>query len=206
MFRPNRIGTPWIHQNNFLTNDDSNWLNEIVATSPLYPGNVINAVPLGDFGRSFLQWNGTETLAAAFKASIVQQFVISPPIQGDTVGVEIAASIITDLPPSTIIIPFFNTLQAAGGTTLAPVAGSTGPTYLEQQAIPNNAVTTAIFRHCSYKTQVIVRDPNLAGIYCHGFAFLNGSASPASTSLIEMNAEVRQLNDQQDIGYRDTLR
>jgi len=205
MFRPNRIGTPTIH----VTADGASTSSFAPATSAFTAaeinGNVINTTPLTDFGESAISWNAAAaTTAANVKFAILHQITVPPPIQGDVVGIEINASLIIRVPQDCMIIPVFCKLDAAGAGQLNGVNSTGEPTYHSTPS-PAVAASTETTRSLTYKNQIIVRDTaGLFGTYAHGFLLYMLTA--LNTTWFKMDASVRQLNDQQNIGYRDTLR
>lgn len=211
MFRPNRIGSPVIH-NDAGIGDTTNWtVQEAIYDNAATPFNVINASPMGDFGRSGLIWNGTESITAVRKAHLVQQFTVTAPLNGNVVGVELSAQIYLPTLKAVTIIPVFFKMTAALGAILAGAANSSDmPTYFGQSLAGDEGDSDVAIRHLSYKEQLIIQGDSptdVSGVYAHGFGLFNNSAgSAAPLSGFFMSAAIRQLNDQQSVAYRDTLR
>jgi len=205
MFRPNRIGTPYIMDVGGVDNTSAFTISTQANSSAFYAGNVINAIPVGDYGRSHLHWAGAaRTLPASNKWCIGQQFTVTPPIGGDVVGVEVSGSINIPLTSNTGIMAFLGKLTEASSGVLDDFA-TAAPMLMP---ITNGGVSG--LRTPSYKEQVIIRDvaDGVGGTYVHGFVFLEGATTPAAQTFAWFDGfcSIRQLNDQQDIGYRDTLR
>lgn len=209
MFRPNRIGTPYIHQD-IISADTTNFtLAQAALTTANYPFNAINGTPILDFGTTILHWTGTEAVTALNRFAFGQQFTITAPLNGDTVGLELHSFFQGSINISTIMIPFI----AKVTTPLALLAGAvlaSSPTMFGTSINAYSGQAAAVQQlriPRGYKEQVIVRDTTrLFGTYCHGYIFEDNSA--AGWNLIDMHwsAGVRQLNDQQAVGYRDTRR
>lgn len=208
MFRPNRVGTPKLHAILTNTSSASPTGGAQGYTLPGVTGYVINAVPDGEFGYAALSWGGgTFTLPASNTVALLHQFIVPQPIEGDAVGIEVNGGLQIFVDENVTIQPVFCKLAAAGGGTLAAVSSNTTqPVYL---ADPYNGIqgdTTPGFHGKTYTQQVVHRYPSVQGPFAHGFQLFNPGANPITISAFHMNASVRQLMDQQNIGYRDTLR
>lgn len=212
MFRPNRIGTPIIHGQEATINTAAWTPNAQAYNAATWNGNVINAAAVLDFARTALVWaNGASGVVAAGgnRIALYQQFTITAPLAGDTVGLELNASITMTLPASALIRPVIVRLTAAGVATLGAVTSYDIPTQLEQGQAGPIAVTTLSQRNAHYKQIVITRNTDkdiLAGTYAHGFEITDQSLAGYTATYLNMVASIRQLNDQQAVGYRDTLR
>lgn len=209
MFRPNRIGTPYIHTADFANNVAALTLNSDAMFAQAYGGHVINATPSGDFGRQHLNWSNASSLPSGHRVALLFQYTITRPITGDTVGIEANAGILLQGPNDLLIRPIFGKLDAAGGAVLANVEFADGPTALDQaygDLTANGSVNK--YFNCSMQKQIIARYTNatLSGTYAHGFQIENPNAAAASIPGFIMTGSVRQLNDQNNVGYRDTLR
>lgn len=208
MFRPNRIGTPYIHQGTSNNSTSAFTLNVLGLTSNSWKGNVISSTPLLDFGRQALTWNAAAvSLPAGNRCSFLSQFTITEPLNGDTVGVEMAGALIINVNDNLAIRPIFGKLVAAGGATLAQVDFADFPTrFGETQTAPVGASGASSHRFAQYRDIMILQYPtgSVGGTYAHGFEILNQSAAASNIAALQMSASVRQLNDQQTIGYRDT--
>lgn len=201
MFRPNRIGTPVIWQPQAISDTNAFTLAETAADSLVQPINVINGVPVLDFGYSSLRWQGpTVTLSPNFKCGFGQQIVVTEPIAGDTVGIELNGSIYAKITKDTLIVPFFGRIDAPLAL-LAPGFTNTQAVYMNKQPMDPIAAKAH-----TYQTQIILNNGGapVAGTYVHGFMLQDDAGGPMNQ--FQAAFSVRQLNDQQDIGYRDTLR
>lgn len=211
MFRVNRIGTPTILSGNFLASSATGWMNADAITTGLWGGSVINAAPVGDFAYNFLHWaNGVgEPIPASSRFIIGQQFNIEQPINGDVAGVELNGTLELPALASTgiqIIAPIFYRAVAAAGAVLGAVESLSSPVYLDMQPA---GFTLGGYGERTYKTQVIANTNEslpVEGTYVHGFQVANLTAAPVNLTWFNAGYSVRQLNDQQQIGYRDTLR
>lgn len=207
MFRVNRIGTPQLHTAGSVNNTSAFTLNENAVNQATYPGNVINASPVADFGRSPLHWTGTaRTLTSGRKWIIGQQFSITQPLAGNVRGLELTASLYLTAKNNIILRPILCRLSAAGAAVLDTITSADTPTQIAPLRENPNGTGDASYVGHSYLTTAIVNQTPLAGTYLHGFECSNLDAANDSITWIRMNATVRQLNDQQDIGYADTLR
>ena len=80
MYRPNRIGTPFVHTQAKITST-ANWTpTEQPDASSTWSANVINATPVSNWGRTVLQWAGSEAITGARRIGLAQQITIAPPI------------------------------------------------------------------------------------------------------------------------------
>jgi len=204
MFRPNRIGTPIIHENG-ITVSTLDITPQMTAISlPALEANVINSAPLGEFGYTALTWSKPTTFSipAGDRCAFGQQFTINEPQSGDVSGVELNFAIDSPFPSQLVLTPFFCRIATAGTTLLDNVVAD-GP----QTRLSNNTAVNNVEAVRAYQTQVIVRrSPNLQGTYLHGYYISNPQAVAVALQHFHFQASVRQLNDQQTIGYRDTLR
>lgn len=212
MFRANRVGTPHIHQIGHAASSLNTALTGVSKTTGggLIGLNVINAAPLLDFGESKLVWlpGAPPALTANFSYALAQQFTITAPLKGNTVGLELMGQINIDLPGSTTITPFVARLTAALGSVLSGANSHSAPTFIGEGQQSNNSATV-IRRTSIYKEQVIINDSDpavLAGTYAHGFLLTDNTAAAWNVPYARMHAAIRQYNDQQNISYRDTRR
>lgn len=209
MFRPNRIGTPNLHTGLYDTST-ADWAPSQAARTSLaaFGANVINAVPQADFGKNCLAWTGaaSEVITANYKFSLVQQFTVTPPLAGDVVGIEIIAHLKILCPASATIRGTYGKTSAAAGAILAAVSFDDIPTQFDANDFPSYSDDTIVMRDAYYLTQVIQQYSTNSGTFLHGFEIIDNSGANFNLDHFTMNAAVRQLNDQQDIGYRDTLR
>lgn len=205
MFRPNRIGTPNIHQNTGVGSvANFTWTNRAINDSS-YSFNVINASPLADFGYSNINWAGTETITSGNRVGVGQQFTVTKPLAGNVVGIELTGHITLTFPGNSLIVPMFGKVTAAAGALWDPVTVSDQPCQLDVALMPVPGATTGQYRNGYYKTQVIT-EVDEGATYVHGFQLLNFAGAGYDVSWISAGFGVRQLNDQQDVNYRDTLR
>lgn len=207
MFRPNRIGTPVIHTSTANDNADNYTEGEALWTAVGQPFNVINASPVLDFGRSQLNWNGTKNFAALTETALVQQVTVTEPLAGDTVGLELNGSITFLGNQNSVLRPVFFKMSAALGTVLANGSSADAVTQIGPALMPDRTAGGSLRSHW-YKETIIFRGTagSIGGTYAHGFAILDNSNAAWTMNWFDMMASVRQLNDQQSIGYRDTLR
>lgn len=209
MFRPNRIGTPGLHNSSSTGNTAVFTLSEEDASNSLFPFNVINSTSVADFGKSALNWAGPAvSQTASFKSCFSQQFTITAPLAGDAVGVEIMGAMSALLPANCMVRPIIFRQSAAISVLLQGTSSYDMPTPVAPGDPGIVGVNTAIYRQFYYKTQVVIANGNpnvLSGTYGHGFQIFNNG--PAfNHQAFNIVCAVRQLNDQQGIGYRDTLR
>lgn len=207
MFRPNRIGTPYIHDSDGAASTADFTLSDELIASSLFPSNVINASPALDFQRSAISWVGTEAVAALNRFCFGQQFTITQPLDGDTVGLELSGAIRALIPASASIRPRLNKMTAAQAAIFASDQSADIPTYFAEPYNGLQGDDDLVHRAWFYKESIVVRGSSivLPGTYLHGFEIENNGAGFNLTSF-DIHCSVRQLNDQQSIGYRDTLR
>lgn len=209
MFRPNRIGTPLIHTSDFVASTDSINFAESPNNSTGFVGNVINAAPQLDFGENNLIWTGTDAITAGYRLMLGQQFTVTEPVVGDVVGVELNGSLVTYAPRSALLVPFIMKLAAAGASVLAPVTSADQPTLFRQGDYDASATSAIAIRNIQYREQCIIRGAGgskPSGTYMHGVMIYGDVSDGYSLTFIQAAMSVRQLNDQQNVGYRDTLR
>lgn len=206
MFRPNRVGTPYIYE----TSDGASSADYVVAeldpaASSTYIVNAVNGTPVLDFGYTNLYIIRSETQNAQRRGGYGQQFTVTRPLAGDAVGLEITGSLhASAMPSDAIIVPYIGK-SAAAVAFLASLTMTGQPRTFQPYSLRTPAVTVSPQAH-SYKEQIVIRDTSRAfGAYSHGFLILTGATAWTLTNLA-LNFAVRQLNDQQDVGYRDTLR
>jgi len=207
MFKPNRVGTPVIHTITGVDNNAAFTLQLNGNSVMAQPFNVINAAPVLDFGRSQINWTAAARVQTnSNKSAFVQQFTVTQPVAGDTVGVELNGSLFITAPNDIIIQPAIMRIPAQGaiwaGTTANDVPTPIAPPV---EILDNVAARTNTIRAAQYQSKVIIQDAAVGGSYAHGFIIYNAGVDFNITGL-KMIASVRQLNDQQGIGYRDTLR
>jgi len=206
MFRANRIGTPHIYKA-VVTESAADFTPYVnAATSREFRANVINAVPILDFGYTNLSWNGAEVVPTLNQFALVQQVTVTEPLAGDTVGIELVGGLSIVLPYNATITPVFSKADAAASVLLSSVAGSYGYMPLEHNREPLSVSTDAAWRHVEYKTQVVMNGPTVAGVYLHGFQIIHNSGGNMPITAFHVKCAARQLNDQEDISYRDTRR
>lgn len=208
MFRPNRIGTPKILQGDQVPDVSSFTVSNQLISSAAWNVNVINATPVLDFGRSAVYWVGSaRTLNASSKMAFGQQFTVTQPLGGDVRGVELNGSLQGNF-GSGVSAQAFLAKQIAAGTTLFEVEVFNSPVMLKNDPHQNNNV--GINRSWTYTDQAVIYGDRttLPGTYVHGFIIWESQTSPSNQTFTQLYASmsVRQLNDQQGVGYADTLR
>lgn len=211
MFRANRIGSPYILEPNTALDANAYNLNKSANNIAGHTGNVINAVPSGDFGEVALMSSNTGTgLNNNEKVALLHQFTVTEPLQGNVVGFELQASLMILTSRLHIIRPIAFKLQAAGAAVLDPVTsnGQHGIQLGEAKQYEDIQTTDDGWIAINYKEQLIFRSSpgNIGGTFGHGFEIYNGTGANSSFSAFKMQASVRQLNDQADVAYRDTRR
>lgn len=203
MFRANRIGTPNIMADGVTVSAAAIGVNN---GAPIQEprGNVINAVPQLDYGANYVRWASTGgSVPIGERIMLVQQFTVTPPIAGDTVGVETIAALMLVGSPSLMVAPILFKATAAAVAFHGNVSGvAQGLTYLSEGRQNISGLT----HYC--KEQTILRGSvnPVSGTYCHGFEIFNPTAGLVTFTAYVASMAVRQLNDQQDVGYRDTRR
>jgi hypothetical protein len=203
MFRANRIGTPTILPETFAGSAAVITAGSDTALSAEIRGNVINAAPVLDFGQNSIRWANTRSIATLQRICIGQQFTITTPITGDTVGLELMGSMAVGAGAAMEITPVLFKVTAAAGAVWGVVnATGLGFTHLaegreHQPGRGHRYVANAIHRGATTP---------VAGTYFHGFQIYNKTGAALSITDGEFSFGVRQLNDQQDVSYRDTRR
>lgn len=208
MFRANRIGTPLIHTSDTVSDTSAFTIGErLIASAAIY-ANVINASPVQDFAKSHLIWVGSaRTISSGYKWGIGQQVTVTEPQVGDTSGLEINGAFRGPIPASTLVVPFFAKLDGAGGAVLE-VRQTSGP-MTQFQPKPIYAGTDDAIQNIghAYRENVLIRNTTaIAGTYIHGFMFYNNVGASFTIDNFDMSCSVRQLNDQENVAYRDTRR
>lgn len=209
MFRPNRIGTPVIH-----TQDES-IVNNIptpstdAGTSNVWRTNIINPVPIQDFGRSALRWTGGPfNIPPGNRCSITQQFTVTQPMAGDVRGVELNFSFYGGLPDECQLTGFIAKVPTGSYTAMGLATIQQLPTHFRGAYETGFKSDANTFRHMAYQEQVVIRggEVSLPGTYVHGVMISNNDSNSAQLLQFLAVGSVRQLNDQQLIGYADTLK
>lgn len=208
MFRPNRIGSTNILQVSDLSNTGITTHSSNSFGNTDYSGRVINAAPVGDFAQSKLMWATSASLTTLHRTFLGQQFTMQAPIQGNAVGLELKGGILGGMPNSLILTPILAKLTAAGASQLAAVTITTDQLTIigDTKAANPGDDTVDMWGHYYNTTAVVQGSPtDIAGTWVHGFMLMQPGAT-ASTSNLNLDFCIRQLNDQQNIGYRDTRR
>lgn len=205
MFRPNRIGTPVIHTQDTTVSTLDFTLSGGAGFTGFF-GNAINSTPPLDFGRDAIRWTGIEAVTAGWQIAFLQQITITTPLAGDVAGLEVNGAIKCAIPMSAVITPVF--VRCIGVAGLLGAMTFTGePTYFSPETSDQYSPDDTLqYRSAAYQKSIIVKDSSIGDTYAHGFAITDNSAAGWNFTSLIMQASIRQLNDQQDIGYRDTLR
>lgn len=207
MFRPNRIGTPLFHTDTQTTSSAALTFGTQAITSTTLPLTPINGIPVGDFGQTKYIYTGTPTLIPALqKITIVQQFQIQQPLDGDAAGVEVNGGFYIALDKTCAIVPFVVQLTNAPTATLVSGTTTDYPTFFGTPIQPVEATAATRFVSLTYREQIVIRNANgiVGGNYAHGIMITCATAHTPGTFQAQLS--VRQLNDQLNVGYRDTLR
>lgn len=207
MFRPNRIGTPVFHTDTQATSSAALTFGTQAISSTTLPITPVNGTPILDFGETKYNYNGAVTLVPALqKITIVQQFTVSQPLVGDAAGVELNGGGLFVFDKTCLIQPFI--VRLTNGATNTLVSGTTTdyPTFIADPILPLEVTAANRFVALRYQTQVVLkRDLGpVGGVYAHGFQISCGTAHTPGG--FQAQFSVRQLNDQQSVRYRDTLR
>jgi len=209
MFRADRIGTPWIHNETATFSSLTTALTSVAYQAALQP-SVINATPLSLFDRVDLRWNSAtaKSVAAFQKSGLVAQVTVPKPVAGNVVGIEIAATLV--LPATLVAVPFITELTSAPAAILA-VATTNGSVtnFLQPQTFQPAQATALGLSVWGFKEQVLLRDitnGSPEGLYAFGFQLYNPTAAALTFTDFEMVASVRQKMDQPGIAYEDTRR
>lgn len=206
MFKPNRVGTPVIA--------GSDTASSIAALAPTFRDadedtfstNFINAAPGGEYAQRGLNWKNVTAVANQKRFGLALQFTVSQPIAGDTIGFEISFGLQTIVPQYFSASPVVGRVNAGSG--LFSSSNFVGqPTPLDSDAPYIPAAGTVMRQHYALR-QVIFRatNPTVGGTYAAGYQFFNLSGSSFNFYWFNMHIGVRQLNYQETVGYRDTLR
>lgn len=205
MFRPNRIGTPVIRQPSGPTITATSWtIDQASQTSGAAVGTICNGTPLADFGEvnAYYQSTTVQALTGGNKSGIWAQFSATTPLNGDTIGFELIGSLWIVASLGVHIMPGFTEMNSAGPSNFSPLSARTISVASLNFQGWNNSHNTI---HAStFKEQVILNKATAAGTYAFGFELIGGVTTNLST--FHASFGLRQLNDQQTIGYRDTRR
>lgn len=208
MFRANRIGTPRIYQP-AASNSTADYTQFERATTEFRAQAMIcNASPVLDFGTTVVNSTRTKTHTAGQKMGFAQQFTVTEPQQGDTVGLELVGGMVIHTAASCLIVPFLANLATAATTLFEGKDSTDSPFLLGPGEIQDAADDTVYARAVSYRENVILRNgaAAVAGTYMHGFLIYNNSGASISYTHALLNFGIRQLSDQQNVEYRDTRR
>ena len=208
MFRANRVGTPVIHTLDAQVTNTSNTAPNVYGlTTNIATGNTINAASVLDYGRSTLNWvpGVAQTVANNTNWAFGQTVTVTQPINGDTVGLELIGAMRAPLLQNCTLIPFISTVNTFAGTVLGTWTGLNTLTQIGPPGEPPNPSVLGMRSHF-YKESVIFGPIAQAYTIIHGFIIQNVSGGVVNVSHLQTELQVRQLNDQQNIGYRDTRR
>lgn len=209
MFRPNRIGTPIIHQSSTTTSSSATKPVVTSGSAQLLNGNVINAASAGTFQRSQLSWtpSAAPSILVGERVAIGQQFTITAPIAGNALGIELEGAVCAIQPNINLIQPFVCKITAAIGSLLGAYTALDSPTWLAQGINPTTVGNDPVWKNCWYKENLIFQDPTtVEGTYVHGFAFWPNASAAYNWYGGHYNFAVRQNMDQAGIEYTDTRR
>ena len=136
------------------------------------------------------------------------QFQITEPLAGDVVGVEATFSYGTGLTPGIAICPVFFRAHNAAVALMGNIYSSDFPMYGRSQ---DWQPTSSPYQWVSIagREQYVVGHAPVAllpGTYCHGITVWNTTGADYTLYNQKAYFGIRQLNDQQGVGYRDTLR
>jgi len=205
MFRANRIGTPWIAQNNLTSVTGAVTFNGDPLGDDLWRFSALNVVPAGDFGQVHVRYNGAATaVAASVRVCWAHLFSVEEPLNGDAVGVELMSSIWLPAATSVSLLPFLVKCDTLPTTIFDTVETQDNPVFLDSPYQPFLGGSTTLVARGQYKTQAVVQGSPVAGVWAHGWAAWGTAVWNPNT--FRVNAAVRQLNDQTNVGYRDTRR
>lgn len=201
MFRPNRVGTPHIYMTKGAIQVTDFDLFTPAIGSGLLQVNGINPTPDGDFGRQQLRFIGAEAVANLTVFGLIQQFTVTKPLAGETIGVEIDGSIVLNAPADALIVPVFGKLEMVAANLMGQARFTTLPNHFNGTVHRSTANA-----HGAYRADFIssLGSEAVEGVYGHGFMVYATTAY--SLTYMLANFSVRQLNDQQARRYRDTLR
>lgn len=209
MYRPNRIGEAILYENSEATSS-VDWAAQLSDyNSGTVSCNVINSTPLADVGVAKLNWTGTESIADNKRGGLVGQFTVVQPLNADTVGVEVWASLVGLWPFKLLITPVFGRLSSAAGSILAGKDFSFVPTIhgITTETQGWSSSVGQDLRFCSYQKRYIIRDTSsVAGIYGAGFSFFNRTGAAFDITWFQIKVGVRQFNELQAIKPNDPLR
>ena len=207
MFRPDRIGTPVFHDQDFLSSVIDFSFGAATKEQLLTYFQCINVGLPNTYGRTALNWTGSESVAANAKVGFGYQFTVTEPLGGRANGVLVECNGAFMLPVSSraLIQPFFAKVGTAGATILEAVAveGNITPMGEPLQALPDTAAD--IWRSVVYKQQVVIAQSAVAGVYAQGIQIFTGDDAWDCTALKAI-CSVRQFNDVQALNYQDPLR
>lgn len=216
MFRPNRVGTPFFWNDQYTTADTPVAFvqSPIIKIAPdvSWPCNVINSVPIADYG-GFTAVHAISggSLAPGMKYGIIAQINIQAPEAGNIVGVELSGTWLQQ-DSRLVTAPYFSILTAATETEWAVGAFDLPPIQIGDIALRDGLPDTGNTKIAHFRTQVIIENnasslPEFpAGPYGFGFWTFNAEATPEIITPFQVSLHCRQLNDQQFVGYRDTLK
>lgn len=206
MFKPNRVGSPLIHMSSNASTSSNATLGNDDPTTTTFRANNINTTPQADFGEDHLYYTGTSAVTNGRRFMIGQQFTVSTPLSGPASvrGVELRGGWTAKVPHGLQVVPFITKMASAAASNMALTAVAF-PTLFRAWQQPL-ASDTLVYKHFSYKEDVILKYTDVAGTYMHGFMAYDNAAAGWNLTMFHMMCSVRQLNDQQGVGYADTLR
>lgn len=212
MFKANRVGTPYIHTNTASINSGAFTIAESLNSVIGIPFNVINSVPVEDFGRSQHKWHGAQGVSADYRIGFAQQFTVRAPLKGNAVGIEVMGSFVCDAPQNSVLIPFFVKMPNPANALLAPVYTTGAPTYFDgdiNNTYNGTSTATDNWKVATYKEQFIIKEETalaVAGTYAHGVAIHHFPSGAWTLSLADSVFSVRQFSDDATPAYRDPFR
>ena len=205
MFRPDRIGTPIFHDQDFVTSTVDFAFSAFTNPDVGFYMQAINTGLPTTYGRTCLAWAGTEAVAAGAKVGFGQQFTVTKPLKGTRVLCEVNGAFILPVSTKVLIQPFFGKLGSAAVSLLAAAPGQGGITPIGNAINPSDQPNATEWRTIRYKEQVVIAQGAPEGVYGHGIQLFTGANAWDCTS-IHAICSVRMFNDLQAIEYQDPLR
>lgn len=207
MLRANRIGTPYIF--NYTYSDQTGTITIPTLgtfSERRHVAMAIDANVFREFGKTSVHWaNATPgTLNSKTQFVMGMQFTIVEPIDGNVPSLELMGSIRMSSDKQLDIIPCVGQLNAPIGTTLGSQFMDYMPIFMDAE---NNGYdpSASQSRFLAFRQQIIFEEPDYTKTFLGGFNIANSQAAASITSF-ECTISIRQLTDQQGIGYPDGRR
>lgn len=193
----NRVGTPtfYMDRTELITTEMSGlWVGTDILDS-VFPYNVINAAPGSRRDTAQLLWNDTVTLATGKKLSLVHQFTVEQPNDGNAVAVEVQGSFVLPVTVGPLLFaPLIGKLAAAEESQGASGVFAAAPVLIGPPQVVPIAGPHAI--GCYWKETILFGEVDQDDVYGVGVGVWNHTGNTTTLAWPWMHSSIRAMNDE----------